>query len=173
MIETSLDVPIYNSVLETERHLHNCEKWFGAASAAVGETHVADRMNGAILPFTLIAGNNDFGAWVQILGSTDTPVAVGMTKFDPHRFMVTETNSTNPFIIQVAGGESSELAAILTSEAYTEAPYIASSNNNDSGISDILARRSDVGVKGWARCACVGGNGSILSLYFGIHEYPK
>lgn len=166
---------VYNSlsyrVNEIERHHHNREKWFGLATTASGEVHVADRMAGGIQPFRLTAGNDDFGAWVQLLGSSDTPVSSGSMKFDGHRFMVSATNSTNPYIIQVIHGESADFAAKLAAEEFTESPYISASNNNDSGVSDIMAVRVDSGVKVWARTACIGGNGTTIDIYFGIHEY--
>jgi hypothetical protein len=158
-------------VHEIERHLHNQEKWFGLAGVPSGETHVADRMAGGIAPFQLVAGVDDFGAWVQILGSDDTPVIAGNVKIDGHRFMVIDTNSTNPFIVQFVVGESSEIAAKIAAEEFTEAPYISATNNNDSGISDIMSRRADAGSKVWARCACIGSSGSLFDFYFGIHEY--
>lgn len=158
-------------VEEIEKHLHNREKWFGVAAVTNGEIHVADRMAGGISPFVLTAGNDDFGSWVQILGSSDTPVVAGNTKFDAHRFLVTATNSTNPYIIQIAGGESADLAALVAAEAFTEAPYIAATNNNDSGISDVMSSRVAAGTKVWARCACIGGNGTTLNAYIGLHEY--
>lgn len=158
-------------VEEIEKHFHNREKWFGLAAVASGETHVADRMGGGIAPFQLTAGNDDFGSWVQILGSSDTPVQSGMVKFDAHRFIVTDTNSTLPYIIQIVVGESADIAAKIAAEEFTEAPYVAATNNIDSGISDILTSRVSAGVKVWARVCCIGGNGTTIDLYMGIHEY--
>jgi len=158
-------------VHEIEKHFHNREKWFGAAVTPSGETHVADRMAGGVSPFTLTAGNDDFGAWVQILGSSDTPVQSGMAKFDAHRFLVTSTNSTSPFIVRVVGGESADIAEKIANEEFTEAPFISATNNNDSGISDIISSRIPVGIKAWERAACIGGNGNTLDFYIGIHEY--
>jgi len=159
------------AIVEIERHLHNREKWFGAIVAPENELLIADRMAGGVPAFTLAAGNDDFGSWVQILGSSDTPVIAGSVKFDAHRFMITATNSTKPYIIQIAAGESAGLAALIATEMFTEIPYIAASNNNDSGISDIMTRRVPVGTKVWARACCIGGNGTTISFYFGIHEY--
>ena len=82
-------------VHELERHFHNTEKWFGMALVPVGETHVADRMSVSNSPFTLTAGNDDFGSWVQLLGSEDTPVIAGAVKFDAHNVLIVTTNSTN------------------------------------------------------------------------------
>jgi hypothetical protein len=173
MIKTRLDHIIEQEIYEVEHHLHNRERWFGAAASPSGETHVADRMDGAILAFQLTAGNNDFGSWVQILGSSDTPIVSTMTKFDGHRFMVTSTNSTSPYVFHVITGESSGFAAKLADNEYMEVPYISATNNNDSGISDVISIRVDAGAKVWARCACVGQNGTTIDIYFGIHEYLR
>ena len=135
------------------------------------ENHVADRMDGVIVAFTLTAGNNAFGSWLQVLGSDDTPVTSGRVKFDFHRIIVTDTNSTDAFIIQIVVGESAGIAAKLLAEEYDEFPYIAATNNNDSGISEIIDDRGDVGEKVWMRCANVGGNATTLEFYLGIHEY--
>lgn len=162
-----------SEIYEIDRHFHNREKWFGAAATPSGDTHVADRYVGGITAFTLTAGDNTFGDWVQILGSSDVPVVAGNKYFDAHRAMVTGTNSTAPYIIQIVGGESADIAAAIAAEAFTEAPYISGSNNNDSGITDLMSSRVVVGTKVWARCACIGQNGTTLSFYFGVHEYKS
>lgn len=155
-----------------EEHFHNNEKWFGAATVPAGETHVADRMDGAVVPFQLTAGNNDFNAvWTQILGSADTPVVAGKTLFDKHRILVTTTNSTNAFVIQFVCCEAADIAAKLIAEDFTEVPYISATNNADAGIADMLDDLHSTGEKIWARCACVGANGTVLNFYLGIHEY--
>lgn len=164
---------ILEEVKEIERHLHNNEKWFGAAAVPSGETHVADRMSGGISPFQLVAGNDTFGDWVQLLGSSDTPVETGETKYDLHRFMITTTNSTRPFNIQIVSGESADIAAKISAEDFTEFPYIAPTNNNDSGISDVIDKRDNAGEKLWARCVDIGGNGTNINFYIGLHEYPE
>lgn len=164
---------ILDEVIEIEKHLHNFEKWFGLASSPNGEIHRADRIAGGINPFQLIAGNNTFGNWVQILGSEDTPVRTGKTKFDFHRLLVTSTNSTNTFVLQIVEGESSEIADKLITENFNEIAYISATNNNDSGISDIIDLRFDSGSKVWMRCCCIGANGVNINFYIGIHEYDE
>lgn len=156
---------------EVERHLHNSEKWFGAAVTPVGETHVADRMVGGVSPFSFLSGNNDFGSWVQIIGSNDTPITTGAVKFDAHRLIVTSTDSTSPFITQIVAGEFADIPTKLADEEYSETPYISATNLNDSGIEEIMVRRALVGEKVWARICCIGQNAKTLNLYFGLHEY--
>jgi len=158
-------------VHEIERHLHNREKWFGLASAPDAEVHRADRMAGGIAPFALLSGNDDFGSWVQILGSGDTPVSDGSVSFDAHRYLVTTTDSTEVFVIQLASGESAGLAAKILAEEFTENPYISATNNADSGINDVMSIRVVAGTKVWARVACIGKDAKTINFYFGIHEY--
>jgi len=166
--------PTLDVVVELANHHHNYEKWFGAAAVAAGETHIADRMDGAIATFQLVAGNNDFNAtWLQVLGSSDTPVVSGKTKFDLHRILVTDTNSTDPFIIQIVTGESADIAAKLLAEDFNEFPYVSATNNNDSGISELIGKLINSGEKMWMRCANVGGNGTLIDFYIGIHEYDE
>lgn len=167
----SLDARILRIVDEIKRHHHNLEKWFGIAVDSDGGLSVGARMDGAILPFRLTAGASDFGSWVQILGSNNTPVQADMTLFDLHRAMITSTDSTVQFIVQLIKGESADIAAKLSAEDFTEFPYVSGSNNNDSGITEIIDCRCAVGEKLWARCACVGLTGKVLDFYFGIHEY--
>jgi hypothetical protein len=166
---------IEQQVYETEKHFHNFEKWFGAAVTPSGETHIADEMNGVVAPFQLIAGNNDFNAsWTQILGSSDLPLLPNTVRADAHRIQVTTTNSTDQFIIQIVTGESSGIAAKLAAKEYSMVPYIASTNNADSGIAEIITPRIVTpGTKVWARCACVGQNGTNINFYIGIHEYLR
>lgn len=156
---------------ELERHFHNAEKWFGAATTPSGETHVGDRLAGGISPYALLSGNDDFGAWVQLLGSSDTPVTSGAAKFDAHRLLVTGTDSTSTFIAQIISGESADFAAKLAAENFSETPYISATNLNDSGIEEVMVRRVDAGTKVWARVCCVGENAKTINVYFGIHEY--
>lgn len=158
-------------VNELERHFHNRERWFGAAAVPSGETHVADIVGGATTPFALLSGNSDFGNWVQILGSSDTPVFGTAAYFDAHEFIVTTTDSTSPFIIEISAGESGDLAGNITAGLYTTTMYISASNNNDSGIETIASSRVPTGVKVWARCACIGQDAKTINAYIGLHEY--
>lgn len=158
-------------VHEIERHFHGYGKWFGAAAAPSGEMHVADRMGPSIAGFSLVSGNNAFGNWVQILGSSDTPVKSGMAYFDLHKVLVTNANDTAPFLVQIASGESAALAATIAAETFTEFPYEAATNQINSGSFDVLDRRFAAGTKMWARCISIGANAKTIIIYVGIHEY--
>jgi hypothetical protein len=156
---------------EIEKHFHSFEHWFGVAASPSGETHVADVVGGATTAFALVSGASTFGSWVQMLGSSDTPVLSGYANFDPHRYLITTTDSTSPFILQFATGESAGLATKISNSEYSSFMYISASNNNDSGVEDMMSPRITTGEKVWVRVACIGQTGKTLNGYFGIHEY--
>lgn len=166
---------VYNSlayrVHEVERHFHGQEKWLGLAVAPSGETHRADVAGPGVLPFSFLSGNNNWGAWVQIVGSDDTPIKPGMLYWDAHSAEVTDANGTNPFFVQVAAGESADLAARVAAMEYTVIPFTAATNQIDSGRFTIMSNRLPTGTKVWARSLCVGANAKTVKAYFGIHEY--
>lgn len=166
-VENSLAYRVH----EIERHLHGNEKWFGVAAVPAGETHVADRIGPAIAAFALLSGNDDFGNWLQVLGSSDLPIEAGMARADAHRVMVTTTDSTDAFFVQFVTGESADIAAKIAAESYTEFGYISATNNADSGITDEISKRITAGTKVWARCICIGQNAKTINIYVGIHEY--
>ena len=157
-------------VHEIERHFHSAGSWFGAAAAASGETHVADRVGAGIDPFQLDAGNADWGSWVQVLGSDDTPARTSMVKFDPHEVAVMEAERVGTYFIQMGRGASG--AAALAAGTYTEFVYCSDRiGARAAGITKVQTGRATAGDKVWARCLCVGENTATIDLYVGIHEY--
>lgn len=155
---------------EVERHFHSRERWLGAAVTPNGEIHVADEIGVSKTAFQLDAGNNDWGSWVQILGSSDTPIISGSVKFDPHRVVITAVENANSvYFIQFAQGESG--AAALAAGNYSDT-VIQLTNTAPRGQPFVVqSRRINAGTKAWARCLCVGQNTSTIDFYFGLHEY--
>jgi len=164
---------LFQEILEVEKHIHGHEKWMGVAAVPNGEIHVADRVGPAIAPFALLAGNDAFGNWLQVMGSSDSPIESGKTRMDAHRALVTTTDSTEVFITQFVNGESADIAAKIAAEDFTEVAYISATNNADAGISEVMSKRILSGTKVWARVICIGQNAKTINLYIGIHEYVR
>jgi len=85
---------------EVEHHWHNGDAGFGVAAAPAGETHIADRIGTGAAgaeagPFVLDAGNDDWGTWTQVLGSSDTPISEipNATHFDMNELTVVATEN--------------------------------------------------------------------------------
>ena len=155
-------------VHEIEKHFHGYERWFGAAASASGETHVADAINASIVEFQIDSANNAWGAWVQILGSSDTPVDSG-AKFDLHRLVFTGVERFNSHhFVQIGAGTSG--AASLTAGTYTEFVFESSTAKGTETPIDVMMGRQDAGTKVWARCL-VNADTGTLDFFYGLHEY--
>lgn len=162
----------YNSlayrVAEIERHLHSGARWFETASVPSGETHVADSIGDGAGSFQMDAGNNLWGNWIQILGSSDTPTVSGKLYFDPHQFIVEDTERASTYFLRIARGATG--AAGLAAGTYSEFVYGATVQK-DTGIIVVQTGRAPAGSKLWAQCKCPGQNTGTINFFFGIHEY--
>lgn len=156
-------------VHEIERHFHSYERWFETAAAPNGEIHVADAIGSGSGSFRLDADNDDWGGWVQLLGSSDTPAIAGSAKFDFHRISIEAVEREATYFIQIAVGASG--AGAFAAGDYSELVYIPLTNKKEPGPVNVQMRRADVGAKVWARCMCPGQNTATLDLYHGLHEY--
>ena len=162
-------------VHEIEKHHHSNEDWFGLADAPDAEVHRADDITDHVLanpidPFVIDAGNEVWGSWVQIVGSSDTPNRAGMAKFDMHHIQVvaSEAADVNAFI-QITWGADG--ATGLAAGDYTTIPYLTPTNQSAETSMNVMMTRIDAGTKVWARCLGMGENTMTLSFFFGIHEY--
>lgn len=155
-----------------EHHLHSNERWFEKAASANGELHVADRIGNGSGSFQIDAGNDDWGAWVQILGTNDTPVEVGETKFDSHRFQfVTAERNADYFVQVLKQNTNPNTQGIANTNEITEFVLRPLSNVLDADPLQIRMKRHLAGSKIWVRCICPGQDTGTLNFYPGIHEY--
>ena len=165
-----------------ERHHHSGERWFGAAASASGETHIADRIGAGAAtaeagPLVVTAGNDDWGTWTQILGSTDTPADGGSaTHFDLHRLVVRAAgDAAQEYFIQISLQENPPNDDPGPSDAYTEIEIISAGVGALATIApiDLQAPRATAGTKVWMRTRAPNQNTSTLSITIGIHEYSE
>lgn len=172
-MRVSLEEIIYQLAYESENHVHSDEKWFGVAGTP-SATHKGDRITLNPASFQLDAGNDDWGAWVQLLGTADTPVATGNTYYDIHRLILTayEVN-TAVYAIQFADGPSAGLAAKLAAEDMTDVLVTTGTGIALSGPVDLQHDRIAAGQELWARALCKGQNTATINFYIGLHEYLR
>lgn len=162
-VEDSLAYRIH----EVERHFHSYEHWFGLAAVPVGETHRADHM--VMTPFQMDAGNDTWGSWLQILGSSDTPHVSGRASFDFHRMLVSDVERDKTLIlIQLVFGEDADVA--LATDIVTELMFTPEKNMRQDPYF-IQSRRQASATKIWARCWVDGTNTGTVDFFIGIHEY--
>ena len=166
---------------EIEKHFHNSEDWFGVADTP-SATHFADDISAHTLatpvdPFQITAGNDVWGAWVQVLGSGDTPnrtVAKGfandMVKFDPQKILIAGAGATDVHtFVQIANGVSG--AAGLAAGDYTTMAYTTAVSKAGEGAVEFMHARVSAGEEVWVRCLAIGENTMTLDFYLGLHEY--
>ena len=152
-----------------ERHLHYYARWFGVAVTPNLEIHVADRAGDAVSAFQIDAGNNDWGSWVQILGSSDTPVVLAMPFFDLHKLQFPTVERDETYIMQIAFGATG--ADGLSAGDFTEEVYTPGGNKVRADNVLISCERIAAGTKAWARCKCPGQDTATMDFYIGLHEY--
>ena len=166
-LSTAIQNSLAYRVAEIERHLHSGGRWFGAAASAT-ETHKADRIGTTTSPFQLDGGDNTWGDWVQLFGSDDTPDRAGYAYFDPHQFILTDTENASVYFVQVGRGETG--AAALTAGTYIEFVGVATVQKATEVVL-LQTGRSPAGSLLWGRCWSVGDNTGTIDFFLGIHEY--
>lgn len=153
-----------------ERHHHNVERWFEAATTPNGEIHVADRIGEGLGAFQADAGNDDWGTWLQILGSNDTPANGDKAFFDFHRIFISAIQrALSIHFIQIGFANSG--AEALSNGNYTEFVYKPAAVNAFAIPIEILATKNLAGTKAWMRINIPGQPSGTVDFYPGLHEY--
>lgn len=172
-IENKAD-DIFDEVEIIETHNHSNERWFEKAAVANGELHVADRIGEGSGSFQIDGGNNNWGAWIQVLGTLDTPTETGKRFFDGHRAEFVSAERNADYFIQVIPQNTNPNTGGIEDETrITEFVLRPLSVAFDSGPVEIKIVRVPVGTKIWVRTMCDGQDTGTLNFYFGIHEYDE
>ena len=157
-------------VSEIERHLHGNERWLGLHGTPVGEVTRMQEIGSTTTPFQMAGGTATWGAWVQVVGSGDTPVEDGMAYFDVHRIEIVarESNTTTHFIQLACGVDA---ATALDNGTYTEVIFQSVGAQARTSPIEIQQRRHAAGTKCWMRVWAVLADTSTVDFYIGLHEY--
>jgi hypothetical protein len=151
---------------EVAKHFHSNECWFGKLAVPVPGVNESDK--DSLTPFVVDSGSNSFGTAICVLGTLDTPCTVGMTKFDLHRILITDTERTGePYIIRVTYGDTE--AEGITAGHSTSTMIYATANAFSVPL-HIQMRRISAGQKVWVNCKCASNTGTI-TFFIGFHEY--
>lgn len=156
-----------------ERHLHNQEFWFGIASP---QTATNWALRTGLAPFIATSGNDDFGTdpgdTAQVLGTGDTPVNVGSTYFDFHRFSIIDVSNATMFILRIIWGTASQTADEAEAAGqYSETVAHQQTAAGQNKPVDIYFPRVAAGSQVWVKAKNATNNATIQFIV-GIHEYP-
>ncbi len=148
-------------------HVHAYEHWFGLAAVPSGETHRADHET--FTTFQMDAGNDDFGDFVQIMGSADTPHVAGNNFYDLHEIFVENVqqfNSTHQ--MQIAFGATT--ATAIAENTLLEIVFRPTGAASTEVSVEVIGKRHDAGTKAWARVWADGQASGTVDILFGITE---
>jgi len=155
-------------IQEIESHFHGYRRAYGLAAVPAAETHRADEITTNPGPFVIDAGNDTWGAWVQVFGSSDTPS--GWAYFDPHKISIVAVETANVvYFVQIAAGTSG--AAGLAAGTYSDIVFTPQSVNGRPAAIEVGMARSAAATKIWARNLARGTNTATLSFYLEMHGY--
>ena len=165
---------ILDEVIEIEHHIHTRERWFGQSVDQSGNDWAADNLT----PLDVISGNNAYGGdaddEAKVLGTADTPVIAGMTKFDLHRFLVVGVSQNSVYKFRVVWGTGTMADAITagqTSEFMVK--FDAANPQQSAGIPfEVKMTRLDAGTKVWVQTWNATDN-ATASFFVGLHEYEE
>lgn len=165
---TGIEDSLAYRINEVDRHLHHYVRAYGLAAVPAGETHRADEITSDPDPFIVDAGNDTWGAWVQIFGSADTPT--GCVYYDPGDMNIVSVETANVvYLLQLAAGTSG--AAGLAADTYSDAVFTPQSAAGRPAAFEYPMRRQAAGTKLWLRTLARGTNTAELGVYIDIHCY--
>ncbi len=155
-----------------QTHIHSPEKSYGLAGTPSGETHRADRITLLPNPFQVASGNNTWGDWLQIVGSSDTPLNPDAVFYDFHEILIdAHQRNTNTHFIQMAGGEEADLPDKLAAEDFSEMGFVSGGGTSEVGPIIVQNFRVPSGTKCWVRSWAKGQISGTIDFYISLHEY--
>jgi len=140
----------------------------GGARMPVGQAHVSDEDSGT--PFEITSGNDDFGDWVLVLGSDDTPAEGGECYVIPKFQVISFADTGTTYIIHLGFGDTVEAAASDYTAASIQSPAAAA--QSVIPLLEVLGCAChDVGTKAWVRVKVCGKNASTIELFPLVNEH--
>ena len=150
-----------------ESDIHHNDHVMGLAATPSLEVHRADHL--VMTPFQATAGDDTFGDWLQILGSTDTPHVVGKTHFDLRTIFVSDVSvgaDIKIHLVQVSFGATGAEGVI------TELMFIPERGGAQSVI-NFHSPRYPAGTKVWLNYWVDGVTDPTMDFHFVMHEYDE
>lgn len=151
-----------------EDRFYGREIWLGIVSPQTATSWGTPTTIGV---FTATSGNNAYGADANdealVVGSADTPIVTGKTKFSVTGLFIAASSAAVGFKLRVVYGTGTMAAAIAASQ-FTTVMVSASSRNPVM----ISMPKVDVGTQVWVQAWC-GTNDATITFLAAIHEYDN
>lgn len=156
--QEQIDV-IETETIEIDTHFHVQERWLGAGAST------------GMAGYSLTSGNDDWGSWVTLLDTGDTPIIAGRTAFDFRRVLFTVQDTAAVHRMQIGWGAT---GTIISGERFTEVMFLPSGIGANISTIPVSIRipRLAAGTLVSARTWVDGENADGTTFFMGIHEYP-
>lgn len=171
VIDANVDSTLAETV-EIELHLHNRERWFGKLAVQTATDWAENNLS----PYRAISGNNTYGADANdealVLGTADTPIFAGNTRYDMHRIFVVAASSDTVYKLRFVYGSGTMADAIAAGQYSTTMIKIDPAVQSSPSVAhEIMLPRGTCGVtKVWVQAWNATDNATI-DFFVGIHEY--
>lgn len=171
VIDANVDSTLAETI-EIEAHLHNRERWFGKLAVQTA----TDWADNNLTPFRAISGANDYGSDANdealVLGTADTPIFAGNTRYDMHRIFVVAASSDTVYKLRFVYGSGTMADAIAAGQYSTTMIKIDPAVQSSPSVAhDIMLPRGTCGVtKVWVQAWNATDNATI-DFFVGVHEY--
>jgi len=160
---------------EAEKHIHGKERWFGKT---VVQTATDWGTESSLTPYVAISGEGTWGIGATdealVLGTADTPVITGMTKFDAHMIFAITLSSDTPYICRLVWGTGTMDAAVTALQYSTFVLQNIVTGSKAGGVPiAVMMPRLNCGVdQVWLQCMNATDD-ETLDFFIGIHEYIR
>lgn len=167
--QTQVDV-IETTVGKIDEENHTPFDTLGLNGSASFPTTAADA--DTMTPYVLTGGNDDWGAWVQLIGSGDMPIRTGKETFDIHDLLISSVSTAEMGRVQI-GWDATTTTTIVANEAYSTVMFHPEGIGANVGVGHININTPDLdaGTLVFARCWIDGENGATADIHIEIHEF--
>lgn len=159
---------VISEVVAIGIHIRSNEWMGGLSGSASGETI---RMSfDEMTPFTVTAGDDAYGSWYQILGSTDTPIEGGMTHFDLQEIIVTDVSvAADLKIHRIQIGYGTSGSSAVSNGDVTHELFIPERGSAVT-VLDFHSKGYPATTKVWISLWVDGVTTPTMDCFFSIHE---
>jgi len=158
---------------ETEHHFHGKERWLGKSADQSGNDWA---LESGLTVFTATSGSGDFGGdandEAKVLGTADTPVVAGNTRFDFHHVLFVALSTDTPWIIRIVWDETDMATGVAAGNYSTFMVQNNPSGSKAGGVPiPVMMPRLHAGTdKVWMQAKNATDN-ATATFFIGLHEY--
>lgn len=125
-------------------------------------------------PYVLTGGSDDWGPWLLMIGSGDTPFRTSKETYDVHELLLSSVSTASFGRIQL-GWDATTSTLLVANETYSSVGFEPEGVGANVGVGFVNINMPDVddGTLLFGRCWIDGENGATVSVFLHIHEFDE